>query len=153
CPVNDWYWEDSLKCCVPYHANPPSPQCPPECEWINGNNKCQPISSPPSPQPPQPSYRYPSKNQKRAQNLRVNNLCPNAMVACPIADTYGVFTDYECIDPKHDLQSCGGCSSTGAGHDCTAIRGAWNVGCEAGHCAVYSCMTGYKLSSDGAVCI
>lgn len=135
CPPDEWYWEDSLKCCVPSHPNPPPPQCPSGCEWIYESNKCQPISTPPSPKPPQPSYHYPAKNKKRAQKVRVNNLCPNEMAACPIADTYGVFTDYECIDTKYDLQSCGGCSSTGAGNDCTAIPGAWNVGCEAGHCA------------------
>jgi hypothetical protein len=56
------------------------------------------------------------------------------MTACPVVGTYGAFSDYECIDTKYDLQSCGGCSSTGAGQDCTAIRGAWNVGCDASKC-------------------
>jgi len=57
------------------------------------------------------------------------------MTACPVVGTHGIFSDYECIDTEHDLQSCGGCPSTGSGRDCTAIRGAWNVGCERGHCA------------------
>jgi hypothetical protein len=56
------------------------------------------------------------------------------MTACPTVGTHGAFSDYECIDTIHELQSCGGCSSTGAGQDCTAIRGAWNVGCKAGKC-------------------
>jgi hypothetical protein len=56
------------------------------------------------------------------------------MTACPVVGPYGVLSDYECIDTDQELQSCGGCSSTGAGQDCTAIRGAWNVGCEYGHC-------------------
>jgi hypothetical protein len=62
-------------------------------------------------------------------------LCPSNLIACPVAGPPGFFSDYECIDTRHDLQSCGGCSSMGMGQDCTAIRGAWNVGCESGHCA------------------
>jgi hypothetical protein len=43
--------------------------------------------------------------------------------------------DYECLDTATELESCGGCVSLGSGQDCTAILGAWNVGCEQGHCA------------------
>ncbi|EEB90295.1 hypothetical protein MPER_11515 [Moniliophthora perniciosa FA553] len=52
-----------------------------------------------------------------------------------------------------ELESCGGCASTGEGQDCTAIKGAWNVGCEQGRCAVYTCFAGYKRSADGGSCI
>ncbi|KAI0307746.1 hypothetical protein B0F90DRAFT_1813155 [Multifurca ochricompacta] len=84
-----------------------------------------------------PSYGHGGHHWKKrnAQKLRVNNLCPNDLTACPIPGFHGLSTDYECIDTKNELQSCGGCSSTGGGQDCTSIRGAWNVGCEAGHCA------------------
>lgn len=47
----------------------------------------------------------------------------------------GLSGDYECADTRNDIQSCGGCASTGAGTDCTAIDGAWNVGCHIGKCA------------------
>lgn len=46
----------------------------------------------------------------------------------------GLSGDYECADTRNDIQSCGGCASTGAGQDCTTIDGAWNVGCNSGKC-------------------
>ncbi|KIY52742.1 hypothetical protein FISHEDRAFT_8917, partial [Fistulina hepatica ATCC 64428] len=52
-----------------------------------------------------------------------------------------------------DLESCGGCLSTGRGQDCSAIEGAWNVACEQGSCVVYTCTSGYRRSSDGSSCI
>ena len=57
------------------------------------------------------------------------------LTACPIADAHGLTNDLECLDTANELESCGGCSSTGQGTDCTAIEGAWNVGCEQGVCA------------------
>jgi hypothetical protein len=42
---------------------------------------------------------------------------------------------YECIDFATELESCGGCASTGEGVDCTAIPNALSVGCEKGVCA------------------
>ena len=42
--------------------------------------------------------------------------------------------DYECFDIDTELTSCGGCASTGAGQDCTAIPHAWNVACNRGQC-------------------
>jgi hypothetical protein len=79
--------------------------------------------------------------------------------------------DYECVDIDNDLNSCGGCTSTGAGKDCTAIPGAFNVACTAGACEgklyslspystsayysllVYTCTQGYQLSADQKSCI
>ncbi|KAI9457715.1 hypothetical protein F5148DRAFT_984014 [Russula earlei] len=151
CPQVGWYWDVGSKCCLPYHRNQPPPQCPSGWEWNSSShhNHCQLIPTPPSPQPLKPSYY---RHMQRRQKLRVDTLCPNEMTACPIYGIHGP-SDYECIDPMHELQSCGGCSSTGTGQDCTAIRGAWNVGCEAGHCAVYNCMRGYKLARNGSACI
>lgn len=170
CPPYGWYWGNDQKCCVPRQPNPPFPQCSYGWEWSSASDRCQPKSTPPSPNNPQPSNHY--SGHKRAQKHRANSLCPNGMTACPTVGTYGAFSDYECIDTKHELQSCGGCFSTGAGQDCSAIRGAWNVGCEAGKCAgafydyslcpwadqvehlaVYNCMAGYRLSANGAACI
>lgn len=43
---------------------------------------------------------------------------------------------YECLDTTASLESCGGCASTGEGVDCTQLRGANGVGCEAGACLI-----------------
>jgi hypothetical protein len=134
CPSFGWYWGGSFNCCVPSHPSPPPPQCPPGWEWIPGNYKCQPVPTGLNQQPPQPSRHSGHNWKRRNQKVRANSLCPNDLTACPVVGTHRLFSDYECIDAKHDLQSCGGCSSIGAGQDCTAIGGAWNVGCEAGHC-------------------
>jgi hypothetical protein len=72
--------------------------------------------------------------------------------ACPITSTSGPTTDFECLDVTNELESCGGCASIGRGQDCTAIEGAWNVGCEQGSCAVYSCAAGFKLAHNGTSC-
>jgi hypothetical protein len=82
---------------------------------------------------------------------------------------------YECLDTTASLESCGGCASTGEGTDCTTIRGANGVGCEAGTCIIralscfpfcndidlplvllifkVSCSTGFKKSLDGSRCL
>jgi len=76
-----------------------------------------------------------------------------SLTACPIASASGLSGDIECLDTTNELESCGGCASVGEGQDCTAIEGAWNVGCEKGRCAVYNCALGFKRSSDGTSCI
>jgi len=82
---------------------------------------------------------------------RTAPLCPSGLEACPVSGlTAG---DYECLDVTTELESCGGCVSLGQGRDCTAIPGAWNVGCEQGTCAVYSCAAGYRVDLDGKSCI
>ncbi|KAJ6575126.1 hypothetical protein B0H19DRAFT_1254736 [Mycena capillaripes] len=78
-------------------------------------------------------------------------LCPTGLDACPVAGLSA--NDYECIDTAVELESCGGCASLGEGQDCTAIKGAWNVGCEQGRCAVYTCTFGFKRAPDGQSCI
>ncbi|KAI0051706.1 hypothetical protein FA95DRAFT_1534038 [Auriscalpium vulgare] len=154
CPPSGWYWGKSQGCCVPHHPLPPSPpppQCPSGWEWVGGVFQCQPI--PPShPQPP-PSKPSGVHYKKRANTHRASNLCPRNLTACPISNANGLTADYECLDTKEELTSCGGCSSAGTGQDCTAIRGSWNVGCQAGTCAVFSCMSGFKLSLDRNSCI
>lgn len=47
---------------------------------------------------------------------------------------------YECIDFATELESCGGCASTGEGADCTSIPNAMSVGCESGVCAGEWCI-------------
>ncbi|GAA6047976.1 hypothetical protein JCM3770_006452 [Rhodotorula araucariae] len=71
-------------------------------------------------------------------------LCPVGETACPIFPRMGT---YECLDTRVELESCGGCTSKGAGEDCTAIRGAQGVTCESGACHVYTCQPGWALDA------
>lgn len=41
---------------------------------------------------------------------------------------------YECIDTQSELESCGGCASSGEGVDCTTLPGVKSVTCRAGQC-------------------
>ena len=59
----------------------------------------------------------------------------------------------ECINTSEALDSCGGCASTGEGHDCTRIRGSVGVGCEAGKCVVFSCKSGWRPALSGDKCV
>lgn len=157
CPPTGYYWGKKQGCCVPTHP-PPSQSPPPQCrkgwKWFPYLHMCLP-GTPPSPtssSPPKPSKtpaHYDHKDEykggkgdrddhkngghyKRSHKSRTPSLCPTGLDACPIS---GLLSDYECLDTNTELQSCGGCASTGEGQDCTAIKGAWNVGCESGKCA------------------
>ena len=147
CPVSGWYWHTGKQCCVPHEppsSNSPPPQCTKGCFWSSLDLKCYPgsttTSTTPTPKPSsQPGYGY--SNGKgahyRRSELHSRNiaLCPNNMEACPISGLMGPSGDYECLDTTAELESCGGCASTGDGQDCTAIEGAWNVACNQGSCA------------------
>ncbi|OCH96168.1 hypothetical protein OBBRIDRAFT_800102 [Obba rivulosa] len=162
CPQSGWEWHEEQQCCVPHQppANQPPPQCSEGWVWNQGQSKCcegdngKPSSPPANPPKPssQPGGSY-NHYKKRAMKSRSTALCPKPLDACPIAAANGLTGDYECIDTDAELESCGGCASTGAGQDCTAIEGAWNVGCNHGVCAVYTCMAGYKRASDGMSCV
>ncbi|KAK4058326.1 hypothetical protein OIO90_000483 [Microbotryomycetes sp. JL221] len=101
-------------------------------------------------------------------------LCPLGEIACPIADSEsfemavthhfsapfneysGIMAGaggYECLDIESSLESCGGCTSTGEGQDCTAIPNALGVGCDLGKCHVFSCAIGFKPSISGRNCV
>lgn len=131
CPPSGWYWHTGKGCCVPDH--PPTQQPPPQCnngwDWDDNNLKCCPHSTP-TPSPPKPS----SHHRKRVLKTRNTSICPKGKEACPIPGTNGLTSESECLDTEVDLTSCGGCASTGVGQDCTAIPGAWNVGCSRGSC-------------------
>jgi len=140
---NSWYYHEGNDCCVPTLPNPPAPQCPSNCNLDKSSNKCHPQVPPPQP----------SGHKKRSTELksRYGTLCPSGLDACPIPGLTG--SEYECVDTKADLESCGGCVSTGEGQDCSLIEGAWNVGCEKGSCIIYTCAAGYKRAHDGKSCI
>jgi hypothetical protein len=170
CPPSGWYWRNEQECCVPRNPpppNPPPPQCPKQWEWVHSVHKCQPCDNNPPPPPAPSSYGGPYGNggdhgnsgngephnqrSKRVERPRTSSPCPAGLEACPISSLIG--GSYECIDIAVELESCGGCSSLGEGQDCTAIPGAWNVGCEQGACAVYTCSAGFRRSQDGKSCI
>lgn len=95
--------------------------------------------------------------QRRAEALaRDNAYCPEGFTGCSIPDS----TQYECIDTKTELESCGGCvhgafgnSTSSAGVDCTTLRGVsiGGVTCDGGHCQVNSCRRGFKLKDGRCV--
>ncbi|KAJ7293588.1 hypothetical protein C8J57DRAFT_1269424 [Mycena rebaudengoi] len=148
-PPPTHYWSTDKGCCVPRAPKPPTsppPQCRDGWTWYPGLHMCLP--STPHPPPPTPSGGH---GWKRHAHKRAPRLCPAGLDACPIPGVAS--NDYECIDTHAELESCGGCASLGQGQDCTAITGAWNVGCEQGRCAVYTCTFGFKRSPDGQSCI
>jgi len=165
CPPSTHYWGQNQGCCVPRHPPPehgPPPQCPRGWIWIQTVRKCHPTPATPTPSPPEPSYHYghshhedrlEERRRKRSFQLKSRSapLCPTGLDACPIFGAKG--GDYECLDTATELESCGGCASLGSGQDCTAITGAWNVGCDQGHCTVYTCAGGFKRAQDGKSCI
>ncbi|KAM0788480.1 hypothetical protein ACM66B_001613 [Microbotryomycetes sp. NB124-2] len=107
---------------------------------------------------------------KRDKVTKPKSLCPEHETACPIVGSASFasvssFTDmspgaleklsggYECLDTSQSLESCGGCASTGEGQDCTKIRGAVGVGCDAGSCVVFSCQAGWRPNLSGTKCV
>lgn len=168
CPPNNYYWSNDKGCCVPTHNPPeqqPPPQCPKNWDWVPGIHACLPHWTPPTPPAPpsQPSSwpGYPGhgkdgkggwKKRSVDQKSRLSPMCPTGLDACPITGSL-VSGEYECLDVSAELESCGGCVSLGQGQDCTTIEGAWNVGCEQGSCAVYTCQAGFVRSHDGKTCV
>ena len=139
CPPSGWNWHTGKGCCVPNHppTQMPPPQCPKGWDWNSNDLKCYPTPPTTTPPPSKPS-NTPGKPghgyYKRHAKSRSVNLCPSGLQACAIKGLSGLTGDYECVDTATELTSCGGCASTGAGQDCTAIEGAWNVGCDQGAC-------------------
>ncbi|OCF31773.1 hypothetical protein I316_06580 [Kwoniella heveanensis BCC8398] len=76
--------------------------------------------------------------------------CPGSLHACTVPTAAGGEWSYECVDFLSELESCGGCASTGEGVDCTSIPHADSVGCELGVCQVYTCKSGFV--ANGTSC-
>ncbi|KAN0100628.1 hypothetical protein V8E55_000612 [Tylopilus felleus] len=154
CP-SGWYWSTQLRSCAP--ANPEALSstltCGRDSVWSPSALICQRAASPsrrslsgtPSPSPRPSVHRQGLKS-------RSASLCPTGLDACPILMA-GDLSDYECVDPKYDLQHCGGCSMDGRGEDCTMIQGVWNVECVRARCSVLTCAAGYVPSIDQRTCV
>jgi len=83
--------------------------------------------------------------------------CPQGWSACGV---WGGIArvDYECVDVRKDLWSCGGCGipllpTDPIGVDCTAIQGVHDVSCLSGRCSVQRCKDGFEVSSDRTTCV
>jgi len=61
----------------------------------------------------------------------VLDFCPTGFEECPIP---GMAGDFECLETLSELNSCGGCASTGAGVDCTKIAHVDDSTCYGGSC-------------------
>ncbi|POW20424.1 hypothetical protein PSHT_03519 [Puccinia striiformis] len=88
------------------------------------------------------------------EDSSANDKCPAGLSACPISSgmTLKPSGGFECLDLQQEVTSCGGCTSTGQGVDCTAIKGVLSAGCSEGKCKIFSCETGYQYSSVQNVC-
>lgn len=166
CP-SSWYWHSGQGCCTPSHPTQPSnpqPSCTGRFTWSKGSQCCEEHGSPPTTsKPPTPSqtphrpHNY-ARNAPHVNKIKRNHVsqaatfCPRGLEACPVSGLTGT-NEYECVDALEDLNSCGGCASTGAGQDCSAIPHAWNVGCMIGKCSVYTCAPGFKVSTSGNSCV
>ncbi|RSH85176.1 hypothetical protein EHS25_004983 [Saitozyma podzolica] len=175
CPT-DWYWHKTYQQCRPQTPRSPEPDC---SNW-NSNKMCCGGTTTPSQGTGGGSggsggsgygggsgWGSGSGNgrwAKRDVDLRHKSqllfpqtdldkmYCPGSLHACSIltssnSDEWA----YECIDFATELESCGGCASTGEGADCTSIPNAMSVGCESGVCAVYTCQTGF--TANGTSCV
>lgn len=101
CP-SGWCWDAELKSCAP--ANPEalsSLTCGDNSVWPLSTLTCQRAAS--------PSRRFPSSTPRGRHSLKAwtVNLCLAKLDASPILRA-GDFSDFECVNPMHDLQQCGG---------------------------------------------
>ncbi|KNZ48898.1 uncharacterized protein VP01_533g6 [Puccinia sorghi] len=80
--------------------------------------------------------------------------CPSGLTACPIATGPSLSPSggFECLDVQQEVTSCGGCSSTGQGVDCTTLKGVSSAGCSAGECKIFSCKPGFQFSFVNNAC-
>jgi hypothetical protein len=78
-----------------------------------------------------------------------NAICTEGLTVCPIGPHS---QGYECLDVASDKESCGGCSSSNTGVDCTLIDGAQDVTCMAGTCQVETCEVGFAVNVNGTGC-
>lgn len=134
CPPG-WQWSDK-KWCIPQKPDYPKPSCPGWDGSCCHNN-------------PQLSSKPRHRRHGKARNV---TLCPTGLEACPIPSFGGITGDYECLDTNAELESCGGCASTGAGQDCTTIIGAWNVGCVNSRCKSASLVCRPMPRTDPSYC-
>ncbi|KAL7422718.1 hypothetical protein Q5752_002010 [Cryptotrichosporon argae] len=142
CPTG-WFWHKDLKHCMPRQPRSPEPDCD---DWNSSTMCCGSQTSPSSGSHTRNRKRHAPRDQEAFPLTELDAMyCPNSLHACTINTGSGEWA-YECVDFATELESCGGCASTGQGQDCTSIAHAKSVGCESGVCAVYSCAYGYHAN-------
>jgi hypothetical protein len=151
CPQDQEEVGHSGKCCKPGSTLDSKGQCL-EPSHVPTKNHKRRSSTPPAPRaaaglvPQQIQLTVSALSAYFGLDENVDGkLCPKELAACPIDGVASGSSDYECLDIRSDLQSCGGCASMGEGKDCTLIPGAKWMGCVQGECEVYSCAKGFKL--------
>ncbi|WWD20612.1 hypothetical protein CI109_105088 [Kwoniella shandongensis] len=151
CPT-DWFWHKDHQKCKPHHPRSPEPDCD---DWDQKNQCCGGGGSGPSQGVSGGSWKRNFKAREQIALFPQSNLdkmyCPSPLHACTVPTTTGGEWSYECIDFETELESCGGCASTGEGVDCTKIPNVLGVGCESGVCAVYTCEAGF--AANGTECV
>ncbi|WVQ80022.1 hypothetical protein IAT38_002123 [Cryptococcus sp. DSM 104549] len=170
--THQWTTKGKEICCRKSHKACQTVCCPQDKPEVGSSGKCCPVGSTlasdgscvsPSPGAGSASRRRRALigqqihlgpvDSSPSFGLAANSkgaMCPHSFAACPIDGRDA--SQYECIDTRMDLQSCGGCASLGQGTDCTAIAGARWMGCSKGKCEVYSCKKGWSLSANGTSC-
>ncbi|WRT64146.1 uncharacterized protein IL334_001075 [Kwoniella shivajii] len=126
---------------------------PPTCNTtteILCNNKCYPKST----------YTCPSGLPIMMQNSKRSETCPVGLNKCAIGALGS--GQWECVDTKNDIESCGGCMypnpsnsnplAVSQGTDCTSIPNIDVVSCNLGTCQIDACAKGFKLSNNGTSC-
>lgn len=85
--------------------------------------------------------------------------CPMGHRLCGVGGNKGA-DNWECIDTRRTLDSCGGCTYPYAleehpisGMDCTAIPGVSGVQCISGSCVVSRCKRGWTVSPSQTECM
>ncbi|KAI0700331.1 hypothetical protein BC835DRAFT_1502679 [Cytidiella melzeri] len=102
--------------------------------------------------------------QRRAHR---DNMYQNARSECRAhEEVCGVYDgsayDYDCVDTKKNMESCGGCvipnpflsssSSSPVGVDCGSIAHVDSVSCVSGRCVVESCQSGWEADEARLTC-
>ncbi|KAL7410749.1 hypothetical protein BDY24DRAFT_417604 [Mrakia frigida] len=89
--------------------------------------------------------------ERREKIARDHALCPADLTPCPVG--FARDGGYECLDVHTELESCGGCRSTGLGIDCSALPGVRLGGttCAEGRCVVSACRRGFRLEKGRCV--
>ncbi|KIJ47899.1 hypothetical protein M422DRAFT_28695 [Sphaerobolus stellatus SS14] len=99
----------------------------------------------------------PSHYVKRDAEWR-DSFCPHGWSACRVFNSASAKFDYECVDVRNDLWSCGGCGipllpDDPVGTDCSAIPGVMDVACVSTRCIVSRCKKGFFISEDKSTCL
>nr|ODN89988.1 hypothetical protein L203_01905 [Cryptococcus depauperatus CBS 7841] len=148
CPT-DWFWHKTYNKCFPLHPRVPEPDCN---DWNPGKQCC---GKPPGPHPTHGWGKRSIQTRHQRTLFPQTDLdrmyCPTGLHACTVNSSTNSEWSYECVDFATELESCGGCASSGEGRDCSAIPHALSVGCEIGKCVVYTCKAGF--TNNGSECV